>query len=298
MLFPQPLQKGDKTALVCTARFVDKAQLEYSIQLLKLWDLQVVIGSSIGLKDNQFGGTDQDRALDFQQQVNDPEIKAIFIAKGGYGTARILDRIDFQPLVKYPKWIVGYSDVTALHLKLQQLEIASIHADMPVDFPKKSIETLESLKRCLFKNAYTIKFHSSFESISGQCEGVLIGGNLSVLYSVLGTTGLPSFKNKILFLEDLDEYLYHIDRMVLNLKRNDILSQLSGLIVGGMTSMNDNAIPFGYSANAIIYNHVSEYKYPVAFDSPSGHLKENLAMVLGANVRLTIDNNSVEITYI
>jgi len=298
MLFPQPLQKGHKVAIVCTARSVDINQLKFSIDCLKSWGLQVVIGSSIGLKDNQFGGTDDERALDLQQQINNPDIKAIFIAKGGYGTARILDRIDFEPLVKHPKWIVGYSDVTALHLKLQQLKIASIHADMPVDFSRRSNETLESLKQCLFQNGYNLNYSSNADAISGQCEGVLVGGNLSVLYSVLGTTGLPSFKNTLLFLEDVDEYLYHIDRMLLNLKRNGILSQLSGLIVGGMTSMNDNAIPFGYSANEIIYNHVSEYKYPVAFDSPSGHLKNNLAMVFGAKLRLTVDENSVEIVYI
>jgi muramoyltetrapeptide carboxypeptidase len=298
MLFPKPLQKGNTIAIVCTARFVEKEQLQFSIDFFHSWDLEVVIGNSVGLKDNQFGGTDEERAKDFQQQLNNSEVKAIFIVKGGYGTARILDQLDFKAFLQQPKWIVGYSDVTALHLKLQQMGVASLHADMPVDFSKKSTETLVSLKKCLFEAGYNFNYRSNFQSVDGRAQGTLVGGNLSVLFSVLGTKDLPSFKNKILFLEDLDEYLYHIDRMVLNLKRNGILSQLSGLIVGGMTDMNDNTIPFGHSANQIILNYVSEFNYPVAFDCPSGHLKENLAMVLGADVRLRVEQNQVEIAYI
>mgnify|MGYP006283272753 CR=1 FL=1 len=298
MNIPLYLKPKNKVAIVCTARSADREELQPAIDVLEEWGLVPVLGKTIGLKHHQFGGTDPDRAEDLQQQLNDPEIKAIFIAKGGYGTARILDQLDFMSFLNRPKWIVGYSDVTALHLKLQQLGIASLHADMPVDFPKKSEKSLESIRRCLFGNSDGFKYQSTFTSVNGEADGVLVGGNLSVLYSVLGTKDLPSFKNKILFLEDLDEYLYHIDRMLLNLKRNGILSQLSGLIVGGMTSMHDNTIPFGYSAHQIILNHVAEYNYPVAFDCPAGHLDENLAMVLGAKIRLTVENNSVEFTYI
>ena len=297
MRIPNPLQKGDKIAITCTARFVDAHQLEFSVQLFQSWGLSVILGDTIGKKDNQFGGTDLERASDLQQLINDSEVKAIFIAKGGYGTARILDLLDFKPLLNRPKWLVGYSDVTALHLKLQQLGLASIHADMPVDFSKKTRITLDSLKSCLFQRTYDFSYKSTFESNDGQCEGILVGGNLSVLYSVLGTSGLPLFKGKILFLEDLDEYLYHIDRMLLNLKRNGILSQLSGVIVGGMTAMHDNTLPFGFSANEIIQHHVSEYRYPVAYDCPSGHLPENIALLLGAKISLTVKNNSINIKY-
>lgn len=298
MLVPKPLQQGDTIAIICTARFVESKDLETSVKLFESWGLKVILGRSVGQKYHQFAGTDKERAYDLQQAIEARDINAICIAKGGYGTARILDLVNFSSLLQHPKWVIGYSDVTALHLKLQQIGLASLHADMPTAFSDKTTSTLESLKACLFNHNYNFSYQSKFDSRDGVSQGTLMGGNLSVLYSVLGTDGLPSFSDCILFLEDLDEYLYHIDRMLLNLKRNGILSQLSGLIVGGMSSMHDNAIAFGFSANQIIAQHVSEYSYPVAYNCPSGHLKENLSLLLGAKIQLSVKQNAVDLLYI
>lgn len=298
MRLPEYLKKGDKVAIVCTARFVEVLQLQEAIELLKSWGLQVVLGPSIGKKDHQFGGTDSERAEDLQQQLDDTEIKAIWIAKGGYGTARILDKLNFDLLEKHPKWIIGYSDITVLHLKLQQLGIASLHSDMPVDICSKSQNTRLSLQQSLFGKTYHINYLSNFKNQTGVVEGELVGGNLSVIYSVLGTKDLPDFKNKILFIEDLDEYLYHIDRMLLNLSRNGILSEICGLIIGGMSSIHDNSIPFGKSAYEIIEFYTLNLNIPVAYDFPAGHLEENLALTLGRNVRLRVEGKSVNLQYL
>lgn len=297
MKTPQKLQPQDKIAIVCTARAVDKNELRYALQLLKQWDLVPILGKTIGLRDHQFGGTDQERVQDLQDAINNPEVKAIWCARGGYGTARIIDQIDFSPLLKNPKWIIGYSDVTALHLHLQYLGLASLHAQMPVDIENKSTATIESLKQSLFEIPFDITYTSTFHCRSGECEGELIGGNLSVLYSTLGTYPISVFHQKVLILEDLDEYLYHIDRMMLNLYRTGLLKQISGLIVGGMNDMNDNSIPFGKTAYEIIDNYAEKLNIPVAYDAPFGHTANNLALCLGRKVSLKVFENKVSITY-
>jgi len=294
---PPYLEPKDKIAILCTARAVEKMELEPALNSLDQWDLVPVIGKTIGLKDHQFGGTDQERAEDLQDAINNPEIKAIWIARGGYGTARIIDSINFEPLMENPKWIIGYSDVTALHLHLQQLGLSSLHAQMPLDIENKSPETRESLKQSLFRKPYDLEFISNFPSISSESQGELIGGNLSVLFSVLQTIPLSVFKNKILVLEDLDEYLYHIDRMMLNLYRSGVLRQLSGLVIGGMNDMNDNSTPFGLNVYEIINQYTKSLNIPVAYDSPFGHTSNNLALTLGRKVKLTVNHNSVSLKY-
>jgi len=297
MLKPNYLKSGDKIAIICTARFADKSNIEFAINLLEKWQLQPVLGSSIGLKHHQFGGTDAERAKDLQNQINNPDIKAIWCAKGGYGTTRILDEIDFSPFLEQSKWLIGYSDVTALHLQLQYLECCSLHAQMPVNLKNKSLKTIESLKQSLFKKPYKICYDSKFPSQAGHAKGKLIGGNLSVLYSVLGSKAVPNFKDKILFIEDLDEYLYHIDRMMLNLYRSGILKQLKGLIVGSLSDMNDNSTPFGQTAEEIIAHYTKGFNIPVAYDCPVGHGIENLTLTLGADIELSVNNNEVSIRY-
>ncbi|MBS3737605.1 S66 peptidase family protein [Mesohalobacter halotolerans] len=297
MIEPNFLKPQDKVAIICTARAVDKKELKSALNMLKSWQLEPVIGKTIGLKYHQFGGTDHERAADLQHQINNPEIKAIWCAKGGYGTARMIDQIDFSPLLKNPKWIIGYSDVTALHLKLQGLGICSLHAQMPVDIQNKSETTRESLIQSLMSKPFNIEYISPFNSQAGHASGQLIGGNLSVLYSVLGSEPLPSFRDKILFLEDLDEYLYHIDRMILSLKRQEILKHIKGLIVGGMNAMNDNTIPFGQNAYEIINHYTKNLNIPIAYDCPVGHGCENYALTLGATVDLKVENNQVSIKY-
>jgi muramoyltetrapeptide carboxypeptidase len=294
---PPYLKPKDKIGIVCTARAVDAQELEQAIKLLKDWDLTPVLGNTIGLKHHQFGGTDEERAKDLQQAINNPQIKAIWIARGGYGTARIIDSVDFQVLLNNPKWIIGYSDVTALHAHLQHLGLSSLHAQMPLDIDSKSPKTIESLRQSLFEKPYELKFTSNFHSISGECEGELIGGNLSVLFSVLQSIPVSTFKGKILVLEDLDEYLYHVDRMMLNFYRSGLLHQIKGLIVGGMNDMNDNAISFGLSAYEIIAAYTEKLNIPVAYDAPFGHIFDNLALTLGRKAKLKVSNNDISLTY-
>ncbi len=297
MVRPAYLSSGDKVAIICTARFANEEDLKDGIKLLEKCQLKPVVGKSVGLKSHQFGGDDKQRAEDLQTQLDDPEIKAIWCAKGGYGSARILDYISFESFCKNPKWIIGYSDVTALHLHLQHLGFASLHAQMPVGIDKKSSNTIDSLKQSLFSEPYNIQYDSKYPTQSGVADAEIIGGNLSVLYSILGSSSKPDFSGKILFIEDIDEYLYHIDRMMLNLYRRGILDNLKGLIVGGMTEMNDNTIPFGKNAYQIINQYVNKLNIPVAYDCPVGHDFHNLALTFGVKAKLIVDNQKVSIEY-
>ena len=298
MKMPRTLKPNDKIAIVATARKASKEDLKPAIELLKKWGLQPVIGSSIGLEDHQFAGSDEQRAKDLQQQLNDPEIKAIWCAKGGYGTVRILDFIDFSAFKKNPKWIIGYSDVTALHSHISNFGIASLHAQMCLGVEYKSEASRETLKKVLFGEELNYQFPSSKLNKTRTAEGELVGGNLSVLYSLCGSNSAINTQGKILFLEDLDEYLYHIDRMMQNLKRNGMLEHLSGLVIGGMSDMNDNTIPFGKTAEEIIAETVAEYDYPIAFNFPAGHIEDNQALILGKKVKLEVTKTGSLLSYL
>lgn len=289
MIQPPFLKKGDTVAIVSTARKISLQEVQPAIELLKYWKLEVVIGNTIGLNYHQFAGTDQERTSDFQQMLDDQNIKAIWCARGGYGTVRIIDNLDFSDFLNHPKWIIGYSDVTVLHSHIHNLGVKSIHATMPINVFKNTENSLKSLKNVLFglKTTQNVDFseHNKFEKI----QGILVGGNLSILYSLLGSESEINTNNKILFIEDLDEYIYHIDRMMLALKRSGALKNLKGLLVGGMTQMHDNEIPFGKTADEIILDTVSEYDFPVCFGFPSGHLDDNLALILGNEIELKVN---------
>lgn len=288
MIRPDNLQSGDSVAIVATARKVIREELTPAIKTLKQWGLKPILGNSIGLTDNQFAGTDQQRAEDVQQQLDDPAIKAIWCARGGYGTVRILDQLDFSNFKKCPKWMIGYSDITVLLIHLNTLGYMSLHAQMPVQIEEKSTESAESLRRVLFGEPLQYQWKSTSLNRFGAAEGELVGGNLSVLYSLCGSRSIPDMNGKILFLEDLDEYLYHIDRMMQNLKRNTWFENLKGLIIGGMTEMNDNTIPFGKTAKQIIAETIKTYDFPVAFDFPAGHITDNRSLVFGQKVKLRV----------
>lgn len=288
LTLPTPLKTGDKIGIVSTARKISAEELQYAIDILNEWGLVPVLGEYIFAHENQYAGSDHIRAYDFQNMLDNPEVKAILCARGGYGTVRIIDRLDFQSFVKHPKWIVGFSDITVLHSHLNRLNICSIHSTMPISFANNSSESLNSLKNALFGNKSDIIINKHPLNTKGQCNGQIVGGNLSVLYSLIGSRSDIDTTNKILFLEDLDEYLYHVDRMMMSLKRSGKLSSLAGLIVGGMTKMNDNAVPFGKTAETIIKDCVSEYNIPVCFHFPAGHIKHNLALQLGRQVSLEV----------
>ena len=291
------LQKNDTVAIVSTARKISLEEIKPAIQLLESWGLNVAIGDTIGFEENQFAGNDKERIADFQRMLDNSKIKAIWCARGGYGTVRIIDQLNFTSFIKHPKWIIGYSDVTVLHNHIHHLGFETLHATMPINVEKNSKQSIATLKECLFGQNISYEIISSVENKIGDVTGELIGGNLSILYSLLGSKSNIITNNKILFIEDLDEYLYHIDRMLMNLKRNGYFTNLKGLIVGGMTDMRDNEIPFGKSAKEIILDIVSEYDFPVVFDFPAGHLNDNNALILGREVRLEVGKGKTKVSF-
>ena len=249
----------------------------------------MVIGKTIGKEENQLAGPDWFRATDFQEMLDNPNIKAIWAAKGGYGTVRIVDRIDFTNFKKHPKWIIGFSDMTVMHSHINNMDIATLHAIMAISVKTATPEAIASFHKALFGEplSYTLA-HDNFNQ-NGKGRGELVGGNLSVLYSVMGSKSEIDYKGKILFIEDLDEYLYHIDRMMMNLKRNGYFDNLQGLIIGGMTSMNDNDIPWGKDALQIIKDITKDYKFPIVYNFPAGHSKDNRAMIFGQTVSIDVN---------
>jgi muramoyltetrapeptide carboxypeptidase len=295
---PQALQRGDLVAIVTTARKIDKDAVQLAIELLESWGLNVVLGKTIGLEDNQYGGKDLDRVTDFKQAMDDPAVKAIWCARGGYGTVRIIDALDFTEFVKNPKWVIGFSDVTVLHSHLHNLGVQTLHAIMPITVEGNTIEALESLKNDVFGKENTYKIPSELGNKTGEGTGELVGGNLSMLYSLLGSKSAIETSGKILFVEDLDEYLYHIDRMLMNLKRNGYFDNLKGLVVGGMTKMHDNDIPFGKTAEEIILDAVSDYDFPVTFNFPAGHVKDNRSLHFGKTVEFTVTSSSTHLKFL
>jgi muramoyltetrapeptide carboxypeptidase len=293
MIYPPALQSGDTVAIVSTARKIDVSQKQEVQQTIESWGYSVMWGKHIESKHHQFCGTDEERAADLQAAIDDPNVKGILCFRGGYGTIRILDKVDLTPLIKDPKWIAGYSDVTALLGALQQKGISALHSTMPVNFSGNTKEALGSLRNVFSGkgNVYQTPVHAY--NRNGLAEGELVGGNLSMLYSIAGTPFDFNYEDKILFLEDLDEYLYHVDRMMQNLKHRGILARIKGLIVGGMTDMNDNTVPFGQSAEEIIQAAVKDYDYPVCFGFPVGHQNDNRVMIIGKSCRLSVSDSGV-----
>lgn len=297
MKIPPYLKKGDTVAIVCTARKFFPEDAKPAIDLLDSWGLKVKLGSTIGLDSCQLGGTDLERAADFQNMMDDENIKAIWCARGGYGTVRMVDLLDFTKFKEKPKWIMGFSDVTVLHSQANVERVASMHCIMPFTVPKASDTVKETLRKALFGEEIIYAIPSKSYDIQGKASGELVGGNLSILYSLLGSKSSLDTNKKILFIEDLDEYLYHIDRMMHNLKRNGYFENLKGLIVGGMSDMHDNEIPFGQNAVQIITAIAKEYDIPICFDFPAGHLKDNRALPLGKQVVFEVSEKEIKLKF-
>lgn len=297
MTTPPVLQKGDTIAIVATARKNIDDNLKPTLDLLHSWGLEAVIGSSIGLDDNQLAGTDEQRAADFQQQLDNPNIKAIWCVRGGYGTVRMIDLLDFTEFKQNPKWIIGFSDVTVLHNHLNTLGFESIHGIMPVSVPKATEEAKESLRKALFGEPLSYEIGTDPMNRLGSASGELVGGNLSILYSLFGSESAIDCDDKILFIEDLDEYLYHIDRMMMNLKRNGCLESIKGIIVGSMSKMKDNEIPWGKNALEIIEDVTKTYTIPIIYNFPAGHIHDNRALILGSTVRIHVTENCSTVVF-
>jgi len=273
-------------------------ELAPAVRLLESWGLRVRLGASVGAQDRQFGGTDAERAHDLQIQWQDPDVRAIFCARGGYGCARLLPLLDPAVFRGKPTWLVGFSDVTALHAWIgHQTDLVTLHGPMPSTFAQTDSEALESLRQVLFgrRPAITTPAHSA--NRHGLVTGRVIGGNLSVLYSLRGTPWFPDTQGAILFLEDLDEYRYHVDRMLQNASLGGVWDGLAGLVVGGMTDMRDNAVPFGREAEEMLAEHTAAFSFPVAMGFPAGHIAHNMPLQLGQQATLTVQEQGASLVY-
>jgi len=300
MITPPWLKKGDTVGLVAPASYVKAEELEQFLAILDGWGLKAVLGKNLYRRKNSFAGNDEQRASDFQQMLDDRAVKAVLCARGGYGSIRIADKLDFTRFKENPKWIIGCSDVTVLHTMIQKmLNTESLHAIMPrhIKAGKKDLSSLESLKKAIFGklNGYTVK--PVRQNRMGEATGTLVGGNLSVLYSMRGTKFDIDTAGKILFIEDIGEYLYHIDRMIMNLKTGGKLKTLKGLIVGGMTGMKVSVSGFRKTAYDVIYEAVEEYDYPVMFGFPAGHKRPNMALILGRDVTLQVSIDKCKLIF-
>lgn len=284
------LQAGDTVAIVATARKVNREELTPAIDFLESNGFNVILGPHLFEEDHQYAGMDEHRAEALQWAIDHPEVKAIWCARGGYGTMRLMDKINLAPLISNPKILAGFSDITVLHNALNLMGLSSLHSTMPLSWPTNSEEAQQSVLKALKGELLSYNAPMNNLNRSGSVTAPLVGGNLSLLYALSGTPYQLRTEGKILFIEDLDEYLYHIDRMMLALKMSGQLSQLAGLVVGGMTDMRDNTIPFGKNAEQIILEHVKDYKYPVCFDFPFGHINDNRSLWFGRNHRLEVDS--------
>lgn len=296
---PPSLQKGDQIHIISTARKISKDELQAAVELLKTWKLKVIFGKHLFSEDNQFAGTKEERISDIQAAMDDPECKAILCARGGYGTVQLIDHIDFKKFTSNPKWIVGYSDVTVLHTHINQnFGIETLHAIMPINFPKTGEnQATKSLKAALFGENCDLAFSPKSGSIlpKEKIEAPIVGGNLSILYSLSGSISQLDTKGKILFIEDLDEYLYHIDRMMMNLKRSGLFTECKAILVGGMSDMNDNAVPYGKTAEEIILANTADLNIPVIFGVPAGHIEENRTLIFNRSYQLSIEGDLVNL---
>ena len=294
---PPYLQKGDTIGLVCPAGYMPFEKVKICVQVLQEWGYNVKVGNTVGGGSmTYFSGTDEERLRDFQQMLDDQEVNAILCARGGYGTGRIIDRIDFKKLTKQPKWIIGYSDITVLHSHLfSNYYIASLHAPMAGAFNEEGFknEYVLSLKNALEgkKIKYQVPVHE--QNRRGEAVGELVGGNLALLAHMVGTDSDLKTKGKILFLEDVGEQLYNLDRMLIQLKRSGKLSKLAGLIFGGFTETKDTDRPFGKTIYEILGELVAEYDYPVCYDFPVSHTDRNYALKIGVGYKLKVTKSKV-----
>ncbi|HLV69084.1 MAG TPA: LD-carboxypeptidase [Xanthomarina sp.] len=302
MIQPPYLKAGDTVAIVAPSGILKNrtTEVKQAEDLLKSWDLNVVIGEHVFSKDNHFAGTDAERYEDFQKAMNNPTISAIWCARGGYGTVRILDKLDFTELRKKPKWLIGYSDITALHNQFHNEGFESIHALMCTSLTKDLVDIEESIttfKKAIFGETLSYTLKGTDYNRAGTVTAPLVGGNLTMLHTMLGSKTSIDTSGKILFIEEIGEYKYHIDRMLQSLKRAGYFDNCAGVLVGDMSKMRKNTTLWGTSVEQLILDALAEYDFPIAFNMPAGHEKDNRAMILGRTIEMTVEKDNTTVVF-
>lgn len=296
MIIPPYLKKGDTIAIAAPARKISREEIAHAVGLLQHAGFNVFYDDRLFAQHHQFAGEESVRAAYFQDLLDNPDVNAIWCARGGYGSARIIDRLDFSRFCQQPKWICGYSDVTVFHNHIHQnFGISTLHTTMPINVKEGQWDSPAAATFIAALKGENLQYSLPDHPLNrkGNVSAPVVGGNLSMLYSLLGSPSDLNTDGKILFIEDLDEYLYHIDRMMTNLERNGKLSKLAGLVVGHLSDMHDNTIPYGKNAEEIVAEHCERYDFPLVFNFPAGHLPDNRAIRLGMPMNIKIDNEII-----
>ena len=297
-IIPPYLKPGDTIGILCPAGYMPLEKAQTCIKTLTDWGYKVIAGKTLGNQNNYFSGTDEERLNDLQRMMDNEFVNAIFCARGGYGTGRIIEQLDFEKFKQYPKWVIGFSDITVLHSHLyRNYKIASLHAPMAAAFNDDEYKNkyVQSLRDAMIGRKADYNVEGNILNQKGKGSGILVGGNLSLLAHLIGTSSGIKTKNKILFIEDVGEYIYNVDRMMYQLKRSGKLENLAGLIIGRFSDMKDTTTPFGQTTEQVIKEIVKGYKYPVCFGFPVSHDKENYALKIGVKYKLSVTQTSVEL---
>lgn len=295
MIRPALLQPGDTVAIVSPAKAIEATRIDHARSWLEAAGFRVLTGKNAYGSHHYFSGTDTDRTADLQAAIDNPEVKAIICARGGYGCIRVTQQVNWANLLREPKWIVGFSDVTVLQQQALRLGVESIHATMPLNYTENTPEALQSMLKNLTKGTTEHHWGSCPENKPGIAQGTLIGGNLSILYSLLPTPLCPNYENAVLFIEEVGEQLYHLDRMLQSFRLSGILDRIAGLIVGGMTDMKETAVPTGWTVEELVHEHFRYRKIPIAFHAPIGHISDNRSVICGAPATLTVSEEGVSL---
>ena len=295
---PNNLEEGDLIYIVSPAKSIDPESIYYAKQLIESWGFVTEFGTNSLGEYNYFSGNDIDRAADFQSAIDHQKAKAILCARGGYGCVRIVDELNWSNFEHSPKWLIGFSDITVMHHRAQRLSVMSMHATMPLNFQMNSEQALETFRSALIGESFSIHTPSHALNKMGSARGRLVGGNLSIIYSFLGTTDAYDFKGTILFIEDLAEQLYHIDRMLFALQNSGVFDEIKALVIGGMTDLRDTSPSFGMTYEELILEKVRGSNFPICFNFPTGHIKDNRAMVIGAMAELDVAPRGASLCYV
>lgn len=287
------LHKGDLIRIVSPAKAIETELIEAAKSWFEAHGFHVKLGNHVTGSCGYFSGTDDDRLADLQDALDDESCKAIICARGGYGSIRLVDQLDWAGFIASPKWVCGFSDITVLHNRVQLLGFPSLHCTMPLNFASNTMEAKASMLNALCGKQNTYRFAASPNNVIGEVEGTLVGGNLSILYALLGTNDQLNYKNVILVIEDVGEQLYAIDRMLYAFKKAGVFNQIKGLIVGGMTELKDTAAPTGFTAVSIVLNQIKDLNIPVCFDFPVGHISDNRALIMGKKALLQVTASDV-----